>query len=379
MRLSRSTAPRRRARRPRPAALPRPLEIGAAAPPISRSTTLDGKAFSLAEAARGHKAVVVMFIATKCPYSNAYNDRMRDLAAAYEKQGVLFVGINSNKTEPEDEVRAHAQEARPRVPDREGSGQQGRGPVRREAHARGLRRDAGREAALPRPHRRELRGRREGHVSRPEERARRAARRTSRSPTPRRRRSAARSSARDAAESASGRPSSARPRLVCLFFSRLAAARRRRPRLAGELDAGGLTTAPRRAARGASSSSTSGRRGACRAARSSRISSACRRTLGAARSPGHRHLDGLRRPDGRGREVPRRDEARLSPTTARRAGGDEQAFIDAVDHGWGGELPFSVLYGRRRTRRRRSSRESTSYAEYRRGDPRSADEPLGAE
>ena len=45
-----------------------------------------------------------MFIATKCPYSNAYNDRMRDMAIAYEKQGVLFVGINSNKSEPADEV-----------------------------------------------------------------------------------------------------------------------------------------------------------------------------------------------------------------------------------------------------------------------------------
>ncbi len=49
-----------------------------------------------------------MFIATKCPYSNAYNDRMRDMAASYEKRGVLFVGINSNKTEPADEVRDHA-------------------------------------------------------------------------------------------------------------------------------------------------------------------------------------------------------------------------------------------------------------------------------
>ncbi|MGH9369640.1 MAG: redoxin domain-containing protein, partial [Thermoanaerobaculia bacterium] len=40
--------------------------------------------------------------------SNAYNDRMREMAAAYGKQGVLFVGINSNKTEPADEVTAHA-------------------------------------------------------------------------------------------------------------------------------------------------------------------------------------------------------------------------------------------------------------------------------
>ena len=83
--------------------------IGSAAPDFSL-TTLDGKSFSLTQAATSHKAVVVMFVATKCPYSNAYNDRMRDMAALYEKQGILFVGINSNKTEPADEVGAHARQ-----------------------------------------------------------------------------------------------------------------------------------------------------------------------------------------------------------------------------------------------------------------------------
>lgn len=84
-------------------------EIGAAAPEF-RVTTLDGSAVSLADAAKNHKAVVVIFIATKCPYSNAYNDRMRDLAASYSKQGVYFLGINSNNTEPEAEVKSHAKD-----------------------------------------------------------------------------------------------------------------------------------------------------------------------------------------------------------------------------------------------------------------------------
>jgi peroxiredoxin len=84
-------------------------EIGAAAPDFTLQT-IDGKTLSLAEAAKTHKAVVVMFIATKCPYSNAYNDRMRDMAAAYSGKGVLFVGINSNKSEPLAEVIAHAKE-----------------------------------------------------------------------------------------------------------------------------------------------------------------------------------------------------------------------------------------------------------------------------
>ena len=82
--------------------------IGAAAPNFTL-TTIDGKSFSLADAQKTNKAVVLMFIATKCPYSNAYNDRMRQMAADYSKKGILFVGINSNNTEPEAEVKSHAQ------------------------------------------------------------------------------------------------------------------------------------------------------------------------------------------------------------------------------------------------------------------------------
>ncbi|HKD17718.1 MAG TPA: thioredoxin family protein [Thermoanaerobaculia bacterium] len=83
--------------------------IGAPAPTFDLKT-LDGKPFSLADASKSNKAVVLMFIATKCPVSNAYNDRMRDIANEYGKKGILFVGINSNNTEPESEVRSHAKE-----------------------------------------------------------------------------------------------------------------------------------------------------------------------------------------------------------------------------------------------------------------------------
>jgi peroxiredoxin len=84
-----------------------PPAIGSAAPDF-QLTTIDGKAFSLSSAARAHKAVVVMFISTQCPYSNAYNDRMKDMANAYASRGVQFVGINSNKTEGAAEVASHA-------------------------------------------------------------------------------------------------------------------------------------------------------------------------------------------------------------------------------------------------------------------------------
>ena len=83
------------------------LSIGAPAPAFSL-TTLDGKPLALADALKSHKAVVVLFVATRCPYSNAYNVRMKQMAEAYDKQGVLFVGINSNSSEPEAEAREHA-------------------------------------------------------------------------------------------------------------------------------------------------------------------------------------------------------------------------------------------------------------------------------
>ncbi len=68
---------------------------------------VDGKPHSLYEF-KGKKAVAVIFIATKCPYSNAFNHVMADLAREYAQRGVAFVGINANKTEPAAEVAEHA-------------------------------------------------------------------------------------------------------------------------------------------------------------------------------------------------------------------------------------------------------------------------------
>ena len=51
---------------------------------------------------------VLMFIATQCPVSNAYNDRMKAVYNEYAAKGVKFVVINSNSTEPAAEVQAHA-------------------------------------------------------------------------------------------------------------------------------------------------------------------------------------------------------------------------------------------------------------------------------
>ncbi len=59
---------------------------------------------------RKQKATVVMFIATRCPISNAYNERMRTIAQEYMAKGVRFVGINSNVIEPTQEVAEHAKQ-----------------------------------------------------------------------------------------------------------------------------------------------------------------------------------------------------------------------------------------------------------------------------
>ena len=69
----------------------------------------DGKEHSLKSLA-GTKGAVVIFIATKCPVSNAYNERMEKLAQEYKAKGINFIGINANNTEPASEVKSHAAE-----------------------------------------------------------------------------------------------------------------------------------------------------------------------------------------------------------------------------------------------------------------------------
>lgn len=61
---------------------------------ISLSDSL-GATHSLADW-KGSKAMVFVFLGTECPLAKLYANRMADLAAEYEPQGVKFIGINSN-------------------------------------------------------------------------------------------------------------------------------------------------------------------------------------------------------------------------------------------------------------------------------------------
>jgi peroxiredoxin len=85
------------------------LKIGAPAPDFTLPNALDGKAVALKDLLAKNKAVAVIFVATKCPVSNAYNTRMAALGKEYAAKGVPLVGINSNKTEPAAEVKEHAE------------------------------------------------------------------------------------------------------------------------------------------------------------------------------------------------------------------------------------------------------------------------------
>ncbi len=58
----------------------------------------------------GPRGTLVIFVATRCPVSNDYNQRMTELAQEYVGRGFGIVGINSNNNEPAEEVARHAAE-----------------------------------------------------------------------------------------------------------------------------------------------------------------------------------------------------------------------------------------------------------------------------
>lgn len=68
-----------------------------------------GKEYSL-KSLTGKNGAVLIFVATRCPVSNAYNERMEALAQDYKAKGINVIGINSNVTEPASEVKSHAAE-----------------------------------------------------------------------------------------------------------------------------------------------------------------------------------------------------------------------------------------------------------------------------
>ena len=85
-----------------------PAIVGKSVPLFSLLNVTTGQRISLETLVGSKKAIVVMFISTRCPVSNSYNERMATLANRYAAQGVAFIGIDANTTEPQMEVAAFA-------------------------------------------------------------------------------------------------------------------------------------------------------------------------------------------------------------------------------------------------------------------------------
>jgi peroxiredoxin len=88
-----------------------PPEIGGPVPDFE-VTSLEGQRVSLRAARGAHKAVVVVFLSTVCPYARYFAGHLRELGEAYEHRGVLFVGIYSNRWESREDVAADARQRR---------------------------------------------------------------------------------------------------------------------------------------------------------------------------------------------------------------------------------------------------------------------------
>jgi peroxiredoxin len=88
---------------------------GEASAPVAIGSTVEdfklpdatGKERSLSSL-RGAKGTVLIFVSTNCPVSNAYNERMEQLAQDLREKGVNVVGINSNVAETTDDIKQHA-------------------------------------------------------------------------------------------------------------------------------------------------------------------------------------------------------------------------------------------------------------------------------
>ena len=87
---------------------PAPAKLGATVEDF-RLPDAAGRAHSLSSL-RGKAGTVLIFVSTRCPVSNNYNERMQKLAEDYRARGVAVVGINSNKEETPAEIKSHSAE-----------------------------------------------------------------------------------------------------------------------------------------------------------------------------------------------------------------------------------------------------------------------------
>ncbi|MFI5236423.1 MAG: thioredoxin family protein [Ignavibacteriales bacterium] len=70
-------------------------------------TDYNGKKHTLSSY-KESKAIVIIFVSTECPVSNAYNSRMEKLNKEFSQKGITFLGINSNKAESVERIKEHS-------------------------------------------------------------------------------------------------------------------------------------------------------------------------------------------------------------------------------------------------------------------------------
>ena len=80
------------------------------AEPIADFQVLDLRGGSHAFSTLRADTTVIVFIAARCPVSNAYNQRMESLYKDYSAKGIHFIFLNANFNEPAKEVAEHAKE-----------------------------------------------------------------------------------------------------------------------------------------------------------------------------------------------------------------------------------------------------------------------------
>jgi peroxiredoxin len=75
--------------------------------PAVQLVTLAGERVDLSHYA-GKNGLVLIFVSTRCPYSNDYELRMEELSHAAAQRGFGFVGVNANRNEPAQEITEHS-------------------------------------------------------------------------------------------------------------------------------------------------------------------------------------------------------------------------------------------------------------------------------
>jgi peroxiredoxin len=86
---------------------PTPLEVGEKAPDFTLTDLLGGEV-TLSNVVGDNRLTVIVWIGVECPYSNACNEDLVQLQRRYGDREVAFLTVNSNESEPPDEVREHA-------------------------------------------------------------------------------------------------------------------------------------------------------------------------------------------------------------------------------------------------------------------------------